>query len=111
MPEQSKPSVTDWVLVIAPFSGKRGCKHPPPVTKRSKPITSVDQVMSQVELPPYHGPCSPLNLGAIKIIFGCIFEAFQQLSQAAAIGAVAIDVDKPMKRVRHLPIRKALLSR
>jgi hypothetical protein len=76
VPEQSKPSTIDRVLAIVPPSGRRGRKRPPPATKRSKPITSVDQVMSQVELPPYHGPRSTLDLVAIKIIFGYIFEAF-----------------------------------
>jgi hypothetical protein len=30
--EESKPSTTDWVLVVPP-SGKRGRKCPPPATK------------------------------------------------------------------------------
>jgi hypothetical protein len=76
VPEQSDPSITDRVPAIALSTGKRGCKRPPSVTKRSKPITLVDQVMSQVELPPYHGPRCPLDLVAIEIIFGRIFEAF-----------------------------------
>jgi hypothetical protein len=111
MSEQSKPYVADRVPAIVPSSSKCGCKHPPRITKQSKPITSVDQVMSQVELPPYHGPRSPLDLVAIKIIFGRIFEAFRQVSQVASAGVAAIEVDKPMKRAGHLPIRKALVTR
>jgi hypothetical protein len=109
VPEQSKPSTADWVLAIVPPSGRRWRKRPSPAIKRSKPITLADQVMSQVELPPYYGPHSPLDLIAIEIIFGRIFEAFRQISQAANAGAVAIDVDKLLKRVCHLPMRKALM--
>jgi hypothetical protein len=32
--------------------------------------------MTQVELPPYHGPCILLDVVAIEIVFGRIFEAF-----------------------------------
>jgi hypothetical protein len=61
---------------IAPPTSRRGCKHPPPANKRSRQIPQIDQVMTQVELAAYHGPHSPLDLFAIEIIFGCIFEAF-----------------------------------
>jgi hypothetical protein len=64
VPKQSDPSTTDQVLTIVPPAGGCGRKHPPPpppATKWTKPITSADQVMSQVELPPYRGPHSPLD--------------------------------------------------
>jgi hypothetical protein len=32
--------------------------------------------MTQIELPPYRGPRSPLDVDAIEIIFGHIFEVF-----------------------------------
>jgi hypothetical protein len=67
--------------------------------------------MSHVELPPYHGPRSPLDLVAIDIIFGRIFEAFQQISQATAAGAIIVDVDKPLKIVHHILVKKALMPR
>jgi hypothetical protein len=46
----------------------------------------VDQVMTQIELPLYHGSRSPLDLVAVEIIFGCFFEAFQHASQAVGAG-------------------------
>jgi hypothetical protein len=64
-PKQSDPSIADQVLTIILPTGGHGRKCPP-----------TDQVMTQFVLPPYHGPRSPLDLVAIKIIFGCIFEAF-----------------------------------
>jgi hypothetical protein len=35
---------------------------------RSNPVPLADQVMTQVELPPYRGPRSPLDLVAIEIM-------------------------------------------
>jgi hypothetical protein len=44
-------------------------------TKRSDPGHHADQVMYQVELPPYYGPQSPFDLVAFEIVFGRMFEA------------------------------------
>jgi hypothetical protein len=76
MSETSKPSAADQVLIVPP-SGRCGRKLPPPATKLSNLVPPADQVMTQVELPPYRGPHSPLDLVAIEFIFGRIFEAFQ----------------------------------
>jgi hypothetical protein len=72
-PGQFDPFAT--IRVAAPVlpTGKRGRKCPLPATKRNRPL---DQVMTQIENPPYHGPRSPLDLVAIEINFGCIFEVF-----------------------------------
>jgi hypothetical protein len=61
--------------------------------------------MTHVELIPYHGPCSQLDLIANEIIFGRIFEAFQRISQP-----VAAD-DKPSKRSHRPPLRQVLVLR
>jgi hypothetical protein len=45
--------------------------------------------MTHIELPPYCEPQSPLNLVAIEIIFGHLFEAFQHTSQAISTGTSA----------------------
>jgi hypothetical protein len=110
MPEKSKASATDWVLVAPPTS-RCGRKCLPPATKRSNPVPPADQVMTQVELPPYHGPHSPLDLVSIEIIFGHIFEAFSQISQAAAAGATPPDDNKPLKRFCRWSLKKVLVSR
>jgi hypothetical protein len=67
--------------------------------------------MSQVELPPYHSPRSPLDLVAIEIIFGHIFEAFRLISQATTANAMATDDDKPSKRSCRPPLRQVLALR
>jgi hypothetical protein len=58
--------------------------------------------MSQVKLPAYHGSRSPLDLVAIEIIVGRIFEAFRQISQALVAGAMSVDGSRLMKRVCRL---------
>jgi hypothetical protein len=59
--EQTDPSVADRVTAIAPPTGGHRCKHPPHAIKRKQPLASVAQVMSQIDLPPYCGPHSPLD--------------------------------------------------
>jgi hypothetical protein len=67
---QAHPSIVDRVEVTAPSAGRQKRKRPPPALKRKQSKLLADQVMTQIELPPYRGPRSPLNLVAIEIIFG-----------------------------------------
>jgi hypothetical protein len=72
VPEKFKPSTADQVLAIPP-SGRCGRKCLHAATRRSNPVPPADQVMTEVELPPYRGPRCPLDSVAIEIIFGRIF--------------------------------------
>jgi hypothetical protein len=108
---QAHHSVVDWVKATAPSTGgqKRKC-HPPTLKcKQSKP--SVDQVMTQIELPPYRGPRSPLDLVAIEIIFECLFESFQHASQDVGVGTSARGVAQPVKKTRGPPLKSVLAPR
>jgi hypothetical protein len=69
--------------------------------------------MSQIELPPYRGPCSPLDLIIVETIFGHLFEALPRISQAAAAAAAAsIDDSTRSQKKTHPPsLRKVLLPR
>jgi hypothetical protein len=58
----------------------------------------VDQVMTQIELPPYRRPQRPLDLVTIEIIFGRLFEVFRRASQAAGNETSADDDTQPPKR-------------
>jgi hypothetical protein len=72
-PGQSDPSADAWVVAPVLPSGEHGQKHHLPATRWNKPL---DQVMTQIELPPYHGLRNPFDVVAIEIIFGRIFEVF-----------------------------------
>jgi hypothetical protein len=80
--------------------------QPPIAAKQPISVPHVDQVTTQVELPPFHELCSPLDMVAIEIVFGCIFEAFRQMSQAAA------EDDKWLQKKCHwIPLKKKLALR
>jgi hypothetical protein len=59
--------------------------------------------MIYVELPPYRRLCSPLELVAVEIVFGRMFEAFRQASQARHAGAVPAPTNdaKPLQNRQH----------
>jgi hypothetical protein len=63
-------------IVTAPSGSKQKKKHVPLATKHKQPIPSAGQMMTHIELPPYRGPRSHLDLVAIEIVFGRLFEAF-----------------------------------
>jgi hypothetical protein len=56
--------------------------------------------MIHVELPPYRGLYSPLDLVVVEIVFGSMFEAFRRASQARHTGAVLVPTndDKPLHK-------------
>jgi hypothetical protein len=91
VPVPTEPSVPDQAAFGAPSAGGHKRKCPPTIPKCKSPKTSADQVMTQIELPLYREPKSPLDLVAIEIIFRCLFEAFQRTSQVAGTRSSADD--------------------
>jgi hypothetical protein len=83
------PSSVDQVVPIAPSSGdqKKKCVVLGTKCKHNKAVN--DQVI--IELPPYRGSRSPLDIVAVEHLFGRLFEAFQHISQATRIDAPAGD--------------------
>jgi hypothetical protein len=67
---QTHPSVVDRVEATAPSVGGQKRKCPPPTLKCKQSKPPADQVTTQIELPPYHIPRSPLDLVVVEIIFG-----------------------------------------
>jgi hypothetical protein len=65
--------------------------------------------MTQIYLPPYRGPQSPLDLVAIEIIFGRLFEACRHTSQAASTKTSIGDDTRPPKKT-HAPMLKTILT-
>jgi hypothetical protein len=71
---ESRPSAADQTTTTAPLGDGQKKKHVVLGTKRKQDKAPADQVIT--ELPPYHGPQSPLNLVDVEHIFGCLFEVF-----------------------------------
>jgi hypothetical protein len=109
--EQTNPSIADRVASTNPPIGRRRCKRPPPVPKWKQALSSVDQVMTQIELPPYRGPHNPLDLIVVGIIFGHLFETFQRISQATGTGTSPGDDTQPQKKMRQPSLKKILVPR
>jgi hypothetical protein len=108
---QTDPSIADRAnSTDLPIGGRRR-KRPTPVPKRKQALSSTDQVMTQIELPPYRGPRSPLDLIVVKIIFGRLFEAFRCISQATSTGTLAGDDIQPWKKMCQPLPKKILVPR
>jgi hypothetical protein len=85
-PSNPRPSIIDRVPTVPP-SDRRSQKRLCITAKQSNLVPCANQVMTQVELPPYHRPYNPLDLIAVEIIFGCIFEAPSGTDGREDIGA------------------------
>jgi hypothetical protein len=79
-----------------------GTKH-----KHNKAVN--DQVI--IELPPYHGPRSHLDIVTVEHLFGRLFEAFRHISQAMRTDAPAGDDAQPSKRARVWSLKKLLVPK
>jgi hypothetical protein len=73
------PPVADQSIFAAPLGGGQKRKHIM-LAPKHKTTTSSDQMIT--ELPSYHGSRNRLNLAAVNLAFGCLFEAFQHVFQA-----------------------------
>jgi hypothetical protein len=62
---QAHPSVVDRVKATAPSASGQKRKCPPPTLQRKQSKPPANQVMTQIELPPYRRPLSPLDLVAV----------------------------------------------
>jgi hypothetical protein len=72
------------------------------LTSKRKITTSSDQVIT--ELPSYHSSRNRSNLVSVNLVFGCLFEAFQHISQAGAD-------TQPAKKTRTPSMRRILAPR
>jgi hypothetical protein len=79
MAGDSHPSAVDQITA-ASLGNRQKKKNVLLVSKRKQPAPSADQVTTHIELHSYCGPRSPLDLVAIEIVFGRLFEAFQHPS-------------------------------
>jgi hypothetical protein len=93
------------------LTSKQKMKCPPPTLKCKQSKTPSDQVITQIKLPPYHGPRSPLYLVVVEIIFGGLFKAFRHVSQATGVGTSVGGAAQPAKKTRGLPLKSILTPR
>jgi hypothetical protein len=99
-------SAADQLTTAAPLgSGPPKKKHLVLASKR-KQHAHADQVTT--ELFPHHAPHCSLGLVAVKLIFECLFEALQRLTQTAKINTSARADTQPAKRLWALPMRRML---
>jgi hypothetical protein len=108
---QAYPSVVDRVKATAPSVGGQKRKRPPPILKRKQSKPPVDQVMTQIELPLYRGPQSPLYLVVVKIIFWRLFEAFRHATQVVGARTSPGGVVQPAKKTHGPPLKSVLAPR
>jgi hypothetical protein len=108
---KAHPSVVDRVEATGPSAGGQKRKCPPPALKRKQSKLPADQLMTQIDLPPYHGPQSPLNLVVVEIIFERLFEAFRHASQGAGAGTLVGGAAQPAKKTREPPLKSVLVPR
>jgi hypothetical protein len=102
------PPVTDQSVSAAPLGGGRKWKRIMLASKR-KTTTFSDQVI--IELPSYHGSRNRLNLVAVNLAFGRLFEAFQHVSQVIRTDTTARAYTQPAKKPRAPSMRRILASK
>jgi hypothetical protein len=99
------PPVADQSISAAPLSGGQKRKRIMLASKH-KTTTSSDQVIT--ELPSYHGSRNRLNLVAVNLAFGRLFEAFQHVSQAIRTDTMAGADTQSAKKPRAPSMRRIL---
>jgi hypothetical protein len=109
MAEQVHPSTADQLTTAAPLGNTQPKKKRFVLISKRKHHAPSDQVTT--ELFQHHVPRSPLGLVAVKLIFGCLFEAFQRLTQAARTDTSAGADTQPAKRLRAPSMRRMLAPR
>jgi hypothetical protein len=79
--------------------GVQACKRPGIIAKRLDNDRRVSEVITLIELLPYRGPRSLLDLVPSEIVFDCLFEVFRWMLQAKTddLIAPARDANRPPK--------------
>jgi hypothetical protein len=106
MVAQVLPSVVDQLTTTTPLGSghlKRKCLV---LVSKHKQPTSFDQVMT--ELFPHRASQRSLSLVVTRLVFWCLFEVFQCLTQAARTDTSAGADTQPAKRLWAPPMRRML---
>jgi hypothetical protein len=106
MVAQVLPSTADHLTTAAPLGSSHPKKKHLVLVSKRKQLASSDQMTT--ELFPHYAPRCSLGLVATRLVFWCLFEAFQRLTQAARTDTSAKADTQPAKRHRTSPIRRML---
>jgi hypothetical protein len=106
---ETHPSTADQAVPTAPSVGGQKKKRVVLGTKCKHNKTADGQVI--IELHPYHGPRSPLDIVTVEHLFGHLFEAFRHISQEARTDALARDDAQPFKRAQAPSLEKLLVPK
>jgi hypothetical protein len=104
---QVRPSTVDQLTITAPLGSSPPKKKCLVLASKCKQSAPSNQVIT--ELFPHYVPCCSLGLVTTKLVFGCLFEALQCLTQAAKIDTSVGANTQPAKRLRAPPMRKMLV--
>jgi hypothetical protein len=100
------PPVADQSVFAAPLGGGQKRKRIMLAFKR-KTTTSSDQVIT--EFPSYHGSRNRLNLVAVNLAFGRLFEAFQHVSEAIRTDTM-VGADTQLAKKPRAPSMRMILA-
>jgi hypothetical protein len=103
---QVRPSAANQLTTAAPLGSGPPKKKRLVLASKCKQHAPFDQVTT--ELFRHHAPHCSLGLVAIKLLFGCLFETLQRLTQATKINTSAGADTQPAKRLRVPSMRRML---
>jgi hypothetical protein len=101
------PTADQPVSTVPPSDGqKQKCIR---LASKRKITTSSNQVI--IELHSCHLSCNRSNLVSVNLVFGCLFEAFQHISQGIGTDAMAGADIQPPKKTQAPSMRRILAPR
>jgi hypothetical protein len=106
MAAQVFPSAADQLMTAAPLDNSHPKKKCLVLVSKSKQHVSSDQVTTG--LFPHYAPRRSLGLVVARLVFWCLFEAFQHLTQAARTDTSARADTQLAKRFRASSMRRML---
>jgi hypothetical protein len=106
---ETRSSAANQVASTAPSGGGQKKKRVMLGTKHKQDKVAADRVV--IELLPYRGSRSPLDIVVVEHIFGRLLEAFRHISQAARTDTFVGDDAQPSKRARAPSLKRLLVPK
>jgi hypothetical protein len=106
---QVRPSAADQLTTAAPLGSGPPKKKRLVLASKCKQHAPSDQVTTELFL--HHAPRCSLGLVAVKLDFGCLFEALQRLTRVVMINTSAGADTQPAKKLRAPSMKRMLTSK